>query len=124
VRPSSKARNPNCRKIRKCSVRIGQRGFPVTSDRKQQGDPGRPSCADQIVATIKAVEAGWSGRKVELIIIDTLAKAIASGGGDENSARDANIAHANLRRVLVLAGVQAALIGHTGKDPSRGAARV
>jgi hypothetical protein len=79
-----------------------------------------PICADKIIATINAVESGWTDCKVGLVVIDTIAKAIAAGGGDENSARDVNIAHANLRRVLAQAGVHIALIGHVGKDPNRG----
>lgn len=43
------------------------------------------------------------------------------GGGDENAAKDQNIAAANLQQVQDLTDAHIALIGHTGKDESRGA---
>src|SRR5262249_60553790 len=46
--------------------------------------------------------------------------AIAAGGGDEISARDQNIALANLRRIVDKTNVHIATIGHTGKDEGRG----
>ncbi|WP_051346243.1 AAA family ATPase [Bradyrhizobium sp. th.b2] len=57
-----------------------------------------------------------------LLIFDTLAKMIAAGGGDENSAKDQGKVFANLQRIKdELCGVHIALIGHTGKDETRGA---
>ena len=43
------------------------------------------------------------------------------GGGDENAAKDQNITAANLQQVQDRTDVHIALIGHTGKDESRGA---
>jgi hypothetical protein len=75
--------------------------------------------AASIVDAIKAAEDRF-GCEVGLLTFDTWAKGIAAGGGDESSAKDQNIALANLRRVLNKANVHIATIGHTGKDESRG----
>lgn len=58
---------------------------------------------------------------VGLLIVDTFAKAIAYGGGDENSARDQNRVLGHLRQVQNETDVHVALIGHTGKDEAKGA---
>jgi hypothetical protein len=79
-----------------------------------------PHCVDLIVATVREVERKF-GCAVGLIIIDTYPKGIAAGGGDEDKARDQNRAAANLRRVHDLIDVHIALVGHTGKDETRGA---
>jgi hypothetical protein len=75
---------------------------------------------DQIVATIDAVEAGFA-LPVGLIIFDTYPKAIAAGGGDEDKARDQGVAFTNLQRIKNMRSVHIALVGHCGKDKSRGA---
>jgi hypothetical protein len=54
------------------------------------------------------------------IAFDTLPKGIAAGGGDENSAKDVNRAAANLRRIHDARSLHIAVIGHTGKDQSKG----
>jgi RecA-family ATPase len=77
------------------------------------------SCVDTILATIRKAEQRFVC-DVGLIIIDTYNKGIAAGGGDEDKARDQNIAQANLRRVLDQAQIHIAGIGHTGKDESKG----
>ena len=79
------------------------------------------NCVATIVDTIHTAEAHY-GCPVGLIIIDTFNKGIAVGGGDEDKAKDQNIAAANLQQIQdVLSEVHIALIGHTGKDESRGA---
>jgi len=55
------------------------------------------------------------------VIIDTFAKLIATAGGDENSAKDQGLVFANVQRVKNATDTHVALIGHTGKDESRGA---
>jgi hypothetical protein len=55
-----------------------------------------------------------------LAIFDTFAKLIAAGGGDEDKAKDQGRLFANLQRVKNDTGCHIALIGHTGKDESRG----
>jgi AAA domain-containing protein len=77
-------------------------------------------CAETILTVIKEAEARF-GIPVRLIIIDTYAKGIAAGGGDEDKAQHANIVAANLK--LVHEGtphsIHIALIGHTGWDGQR-----
>lgn len=80
----------------------------------------RPSCVGEVIATIRNAEA-HCGCEVGLIVIDTYAKSIAANGGDENSAKDQNMCLANLRRIQESTGVHIALVGHTGKDETRGA---
>ncbi len=80
----------------------------------------RPTCVEEITATIRTATE-HHGCKVGVVVIDTYAKGIAAGGGDENSAKDQNMTLANLRRVQEATGVHIAIIGHTGKDESKGA---
>src|SRR5262249_41347223 len=77
------------------------------------------SCVDLIVDAIKRTE-DQLGRGVGLGIFDTWGKAIAAGGGDEQQAKDQNIALANMRRVLDKVNIHIATVGHTGKDETRG----
>jgi AAA domain len=79
-----------------------------------------PNCVTSIVDAIRAAEAHYSCT-VGVIVVDTYGKGIAAGGGDENSAKDQNRTLANLRRIQELTGVHIALVGHTGKDESKGA---
>jgi hypothetical protein len=80
-----------------------------------------PDCVTTIVETVRTAETHF-GCPVGMIIIDTFNKGIAMGGGDEDKARDQNIAAANLQQVQnALTDIHVALIGHTGKDESRGA---
>jgi hypothetical protein len=80
----------------------------------------RPACVGEVIATIRAAEAHY-GCEVGMIVIDTYAKSIAANGGDENSAKDQNMTLANLRRIQEATGAHVALVGHTGKDETRGA---
>jgi hypothetical protein len=78
------------------------------------------NCVDLIVAAIDRAEQQF-GCGVGLAIFDTNSKAIAAGGGDESSAKDQNIALANVRRILDRkVDIHIAGIGHTGKDEGRG----
>jgi hypothetical protein len=74
----------------------------------------------ELVASIRAIEAD-TGESVILVVFDTFAKLIAAGGGDENLARDQGKVFANLQRLKNEIGCHVALIGHSGKDESRGA---
>jgi len=69
--------------------------------------------------TIREAEAAV-GVPIGLVIIDTFAKLIAAGGGDENSAKDQGLVFANVQRVKNATDTHVALIGHTGKDESKG----
>jgi hypothetical protein len=79
-----------------------------------------PNCVETIVSTVREAEQRF-GCSVGLIGIDTYAKGIAANGGDEDKARDQNRAAANLRNVHARLDVHIALVGHTGKDETRGA---
>jgi energy-coupling factor transporter ATP-binding protein EcfA2 len=79
-----------------------------------------PACVEIIIDTIRTAEAHFNC-PVGMIIIDTFNKGIAAGGGDEDKAKYQNITAANLRRVHEQTAIHIALIGHTGKDESRGA---
>lgn len=78
-----------------------------------------PGCVNIILSTIEKAEQHF-GCDAGLAIVDTYNKGIAAGGGDEDKARDQNIAHANIRRILERKNIHIAGIGHTGKDESRG----
>lgn len=82
-------------------------------DRSETGAAGEAA----IIANAAAL-AEKAGQPVGLIIIDTLARAIA--GDDENSTQDMN---AFISRVSVIArttGAAVLVVHHTGKDDSRG----
>ena len=79
-----------------------------------------PACVEIIVSTAREVEKKFS-RPVGLIVLDTYAKGIAASGGDEDKARDQNRAAVHLREIHSRIPVHIALVGHTGKDESRGA---
>jgi AAA domain len=73
-----------------------------------------------VVATIRAAEAEF-GCPAGLLIFDTFAKLIAAGGGDEDKARDQGRVFSNIQRVKEQVHAHVAIVGHTGKDESRGA---
>lgn len=79
-----------------------------------------PTCVSDIVAAIRTAEKRF-GCQVGMIVIDTFAKGIAASGGDEDKAKDQNLTLANLRKVQEQTDVHVAIVGHTGKDESRGA---
>ncbi len=59
---------------------------------------------------------------IGLVIIDTFAKLVAAGGGDEDKAKDQGKVFDNIERFKEGTGrSHVALIGHTGKDEARGA---
>jgi RecA-family ATPase len=80
-----------------------------------------PGCVEVILETIRAAEQRF-GIRVGYIVIDTFAKGIAAGGGDEDKARDQNKCLTNLRRLHECAELHVAIVGHTGKDETRGCA--
>ncbi|PSO29827.1 AAA family ATPase [Bradyrhizobium sp. MOS002] len=56
-----------------------------------------------------------------LLIFDTFAKLIAAGGGDEDKDKDQGKVFANVQRIKdACHGPHVALVGHTGKDETRG----
>lgn len=75
----------------------------------------------QVINTLRNVEQDY-GLPVGFASFDTFAKLISAGGGDENQAKDQGKVFANLQRVKDgHGGLHIALVGHTGKDESRGA---
>src|SRR4029078_9390774 len=79
----------------------------------------RPGEYRLLVDTIKAAEDRF-GMPVGLATFDTLAKLIAAGGGDENSARDCNAVFSNIAELKDETNVHVAFAAHTGKDVSKG----
>jgi hypothetical protein len=77
------------------------------------------SCINVIFGTIHDAEQRF-GIPVGYVVIDTFAKGIAAGGGDEDKARDQNKCLTNLRRLHERADLHIAIVGHTGKDETRG----
>ncbi|MVT52107.1 AAA family ATPase [Bradyrhizobium yuanmingense] len=79
------------------------------------------ACIKDIGETIRVFRDNY-GIPPRLLIFDTFAKLIAAGGKDENSAKDQGAVFANVQRIKDENGnPHVALIGHTGKDESRGA---
>jgi hypothetical protein len=83
-------------------------------------DLTHPDSFKKVVDTIRTA-SGCFGIDIGLVIIDTFAKLIATGGGDENSAKDQGAVFASVQRIKLNADVHVALVGHTGKDEARGA---
>ncbi|WOH47653.1 AAA family ATPase [Bradyrhizobium sp. sBnM-33] len=107
------------RRLRAHRQRLGLAGTPicVSSDTI---DLTHPEAFKKVIDTIRTAKT-ILGADIGLVIIDTFAKLIAAAGGDENSAKDQGAVFANVQRVKNITGVHVALIGHTGKDESRGA---
>ena len=107
------------RRLRAHRQRLGLSGTPicVSSDTI---DLTHPEAFKKVIDTIRTAKT-ILGADIGFVIIDTFAKLIAAAGGDENSARDQGAVFANVQRVKNNTGVHVALIGHTGKDESRGA---
>lgn len=82
-------------------------------------DMTAPDCVPIIMKTIG--EMTLEGSPPSLLIFDLFAKLIAAGGGDEDKAKDQGKVFANIQRLKDAAGgPHVALVGHTGKDESRG----
>jgi AAA domain len=81
-----------------------------------------PACVETIVATVREAQRNF-GCGAGMLVFDTYNKGIAAGGGDEDKAKDVNRAAANLRQIhsRLENNAHIALVGHTGKDESRGA---
>jgi hypothetical protein len=78
-----------------------------------------PESVEILSDTIQAVERRFH-LPVGLVILDTYSKALALGGGDENSAKDVNRFLGQLRIIQTQTSVHVCLVGHTGKDETRG----
>ncbi|SFH08709.1 AAA family ATPase [Methylobacterium gossipiicola] len=71
-----------------------------------------------LILALKAA-AAKRGAPVELVVVDTLSRALA--GGDENSSVDMGAIVRNLDRLRAASGAHLAVVHHTGKDAARGA---
>lgn len=60
------------------------------------------------------------GAPIGFLQFDTFAKMIAAGGGDEDKAKDQGRVFSNIQHIKTELDCHVALIGHTGKDESRG----
>ncbi|MCK1595489.1 AAA family ATPase [Bradyrhizobium sp. 164] len=107
------------RRLRAHKRLLGLEGTPIAVS-SETIDLTHPEAFKKVIDTIRSANAVLSA-EIGMIVIDTFAKLIAAGGGDENSAKDQGAVFANLQRVKSVTGVHVALIGHTGKDESRGA---
>jgi AAA domain len=106
------------RRFHAYSLRDNIRGLPIAIAGAIL-DLMNPTCIEIIVASVRAAERKL-GVQFGIIVIDTYSKGIAVSGGDEDKARDQNKAAAHLREIHSRIDVHIALVGHTGKDESRG----
>jgi hypothetical protein len=83
-------------------------------------DMTKPDAFEKAADTVRDAERAF-GIPTGMVTIDTFAKLIAAAGGDENSAKDQGAVFANLQRLKNATDTHLALVGHTGKDESRGA---
>jgi RecA-family ATPase len=74
--------------------------------------------ADKLAETVREA-ARQSELPCRLVIIDTMARAMA--GGDENSGKDMTFAVSTIDAVKQATGAHVAIIHHCGKDEARGA---
>lgn len=80
-----------------------------------------PRCVDLLLQALKEAEQKF-GCRIGLAVFDTYNKGIAFGGGDEDKAKDQNRVLGHLRRLQELyPRLHVCIVGHTGKDESRGA---
>jgi len=77
-----------------------------------------PGHAGRLTATV-TYAADQSDTPCRLVILDTLARAMA--GGDENKGQDMGIAVASMDAVRAATGAHVMLVHHCGKDEARGA---
>lgn len=106
------------RRIEAHTARSGLRGLPIVLV-STTINLMKVETVPRVVATIREVEAVY-GVPVGLVVFDTFAKLIAAGGGDEDKAKDQGAVFANVQRVKNETDVHVALVGHTGKDETRG----
>jgi hypothetical protein len=78
-----------------------------------------PEDARQLIDTINRTSDEFDA-PVEFLPIDTWGKLIAAHGGDEQQAKDNNIVCGYLSDVREATGVHTAVLGHMGKDVSKG----
>lgn len=77
-----------------------------------------PGHAEKLAATVKDA-AAQSGVPCRLVILDTMARAMA--GGDENSGQDMTLATKAIDAVRAATGAHVCVVHHCGKDEAKGA---
>jgi hypothetical protein len=97
---------------------LGWAGLPIKLC-KTRFSLATPADVQRLIATINAASEELQ-HKIEFVIIDTSAKLIAAHGGDEQQAKDNALVWGNLSDVRAATGIHTAVIGHHGKDPSKG----
>ena len=107
------------RRLRAHALRQGLKGLPIFVS-SAVIDLTTPDAFIKVIKTVRDIEQRF-GTSIGLIIIDTFAKLIAAAGGDENSAQHQGLIFASVQRVKNNIDAHVALIGHTGKDATRGA---
>jgi AAA domain len=100
------------------AIRYDLKGLPIAVA-SQIIDLMNPKCVDVMLSAMGTAENRF-GIPVSYIVIDTFGKGIAAGGGDEDKARDQNKCLTNLRRLHEVRDLHIAIVGHTGKDETRG----
>ncbi|MBP1065315.1 hypothetical protein JOE51_006782 [Bradyrhizobium japonicum] len=82
-----------------------------------------PEAVTKVLRTIEHIREEHYSVNPDLLIFDTFAKLVAAGGGDEDKAKDQGKVFANVQRIkdaMGHGGPHVALVGHTGKDETRG----
>ncbi len=79
---------------------------------------GKDSDTRKLLKLIRDVEAKF-GRKAELVVIDTLSRALA--GGDENASTDMGAFIKHVDRIRTDTKAHVLVVHHTGKDTAKGA---
>ncbi|MGY2920559.1 MULTISPECIES: AAA family ATPase [Bradyrhizobium] len=86
-----------------------------------------PAIVKKVSETLERAGHCFGGGAPDLVVFDTFAKAIAAGGGDEDKAQHQGRVFTHLAMIreeamkLGAGGPHFAIVGHTGKDESRGA---
>jgi len=106
------------RRLRAHRLRDGLGNLPIALV-SSMVDLMKPLTVNDVLATIRQAEDRFQ-MSAGLVIFDTFAKLIAAGGGDEDKARDQGTVFANIQRLKDKIDVHVALVGHMGKDESRG----
>jgi hypothetical protein len=107
------------RRLEAYKRKYGLHGLPIAIVKAPAINVMTPESVEVLTDTIRSVEQRFR-LPVGLVIIDTWAKALALGGGNEDRAMDQNRALGHLRQVEERTDIHIALVNHTGKDESRG----
>lgn len=115
---AAEASDSAMKRIAALKMARGVRNYPLAlvprpvDLRRANGDTSR------VIDAVRSVEQQL-GEKVKLVVIDTLARAIA--GGNENSPEDMGALVQNLDRIRGAVSAHLLVVHHTGKDAAKGA---